>query len=482
MTTGRNDPCPCGSGKKYKKCCLNTAPDAINYTKQKLHRFHDRIVGELIRHGAKTFGQEAFDEAAAEFFGWPEGDEAEEMNLERHEAVFYPWFLFKWRIDADDDDIGLAGPREMSIVQSYLQAHGRRLDAVERQYLEGLASSPFSFFEITAVEPGKSVALRDLLLDRGYRVLERSASRSLHEGDVVFGSVIEAGGIGLFGALSMIAFKPSAKLSIISMRDWLSRSGKVAITPEMLDEYDLELRDLYHDLFAARAAMPALRNTDGEKLSFHTLKYAISSPQRVFDALKGLTNGFATEKEMLDEAEFDLQGHLHKVKIPWLVAANPRHSGMGNTVHGRLVINGTLMTCEVNSAERARRLRAIIEKRLPAGEAVYQTTVIQSADAMLRDAPPSTDASVTHEELMDRPEVRAHIDEMMRNHWSKWPDIELPALHGKTPRQAVRDELGRQLVNALLEDAERSCRAANGAMGSLDNLRMVRRVLGFEPS
>jgi uncharacterized protein YecA (UPF0149 family) len=20
---GRNEPCPCGSGKKYKKCCLN---------------------------------------------------------------------------------------------------------------------------------------------------------------------------------------------------------------------------------------------------------------------------------------------------------------------------------------------------------------------------------------------------------------------------------------------------------------------------
>jgi len=22
MRVGRNDPCPCGSGKKYKKCCL----------------------------------------------------------------------------------------------------------------------------------------------------------------------------------------------------------------------------------------------------------------------------------------------------------------------------------------------------------------------------------------------------------------------------------------------------------------------------
>ncbi|NSW92183.1 MAG: SEC-C domain-containing protein [Firmicutes bacterium] len=23
MKIGRNDPCPCGSGKKYKKCCGN---------------------------------------------------------------------------------------------------------------------------------------------------------------------------------------------------------------------------------------------------------------------------------------------------------------------------------------------------------------------------------------------------------------------------------------------------------------------------
>ena len=27
MKIGRNDPCPCGSGKKYKKCCLGKADD-----------------------------------------------------------------------------------------------------------------------------------------------------------------------------------------------------------------------------------------------------------------------------------------------------------------------------------------------------------------------------------------------------------------------------------------------------------------------
>jgi Fe-S-cluster containining protein len=26
MSPGRNDPCPCGSGKKFKKCCLNASP------------------------------------------------------------------------------------------------------------------------------------------------------------------------------------------------------------------------------------------------------------------------------------------------------------------------------------------------------------------------------------------------------------------------------------------------------------------------
>jgi tetratricopeptide (TPR) repeat protein len=29
---GRNEPCPCGSGKKYKKCCLNTSKSSIGGT------------------------------------------------------------------------------------------------------------------------------------------------------------------------------------------------------------------------------------------------------------------------------------------------------------------------------------------------------------------------------------------------------------------------------------------------------------------
>jgi hypothetical protein len=447
--------------------------------KEKLDRFHQRVVGELFYHGGKVFGPEAHDAAVAEFFGWPDEEEIEDFDLDDHESVFYPWFLFKWRIDPDDDESNLAGPKGLSIVQSYLQTHGRKLAPLEREYLEAQGNAPFSFFEITAVEPGKSVSLWDCILDRGHHVLEKSASGVLHKGDVVFGSVIEAGGIGLFGALSMRAFNPSAKVDILAVRKMMSMATKDQISADTLEEYDMELRDLYIDLFRARTAMPTICNTDGDEISFHTLRYAIFSPQKTFDTLKGLINNFASEEELLKEAEFTQQGDLRKVEIPWLIPSNPKHGGMENTLHGRVVIGGSQMTCEVNSAERAARLRDIIERCLPSGEAVYQSTVIQSAEAMMRDKERSSTASSANEELMALPEVRAKFDEMMRKHWEAWPDMELPALHGKTPRQAVQERIGRQMVNALLEDAERNLRFNEGPMSSMEHISNVRRELGL---
>jgi len=37
-TTGRNDPCPCGSGKKYKNCCLYKS-EAVSIAKYKYEKY-----------------------------------------------------------------------------------------------------------------------------------------------------------------------------------------------------------------------------------------------------------------------------------------------------------------------------------------------------------------------------------------------------------------------------------------------------------
>lgn len=36
--SGRNEPCPCGSGKKYKKCCLNKVENSIEVWKQRANQ------------------------------------------------------------------------------------------------------------------------------------------------------------------------------------------------------------------------------------------------------------------------------------------------------------------------------------------------------------------------------------------------------------------------------------------------------------
>lgn len=420
MQTGRNEPCPCGSGKKYKRCCQQNEPEPASYIKTRIDRFHDEILKHLFRHTEKVFGPDSMPKALAEFFGWPEEGSLEEL-LEGHEPAFFPWFIFNWRVDAADDETSLDCPRELSIAESYLKtAAGRRLAPLEREYLAAHSRAEPSFFEVIEANPGVSVTIRDLLLKQEYKVLEKSASRTMRPGDVFFASVVEVGGIYLLGVLGPVPFLPSNKIAILELAENMARHAEDGrITPATLHEYDLELREVYFDLTLARTTMPILLNTDGEKLSLHTLRYTIASPQKTFAALKDLTGGLAPEEALQDKAEYDDQGVLRKVEIPWLKPGNAKHAGMETNLLGRILINGREMRCEINSAERAKRLRALIEERLSPDEVRFQNMVVQSAEAMMREQghlPGPSGSQPTHDELMAIPEVRAQIQEMMRKH------------------------------------------------------------------
>jgi len=59
-------------------------------------------------------------------------------------------------------------------------------------------------------------------------------------------------------------------------------------------------------------------------------------------------------------------------------------------------------------------------------------------------------------QLIKIPEVRAQLRQMVLSHWRSWIDEEIPALGGKSPREAAKTPGGRESVEALLLDAERS--------------------------
>ncbi|HXK06002.1 MAG TPA: hypothetical protein VMS37_26615, partial [Verrucomicrobiae bacterium] len=79
------------------------------------------------------------------------------------------------------------------------------------------------------------------------------------------------------------------------------------------------------------------------------------------------------------------------------------------------------------------------------------------------------------------PEVqRELIGQMKARHYATWPDEKLPALEGKTPREAVRTSAGRRAVLDLIRMMENGeARRAKEGDAAFD-FTPLRKELGLE--
>ena len=122
----------------------------------------------------------------------------------------------------------------------------------------------------------------------------------------------------------------------------------------------------------------------------------------------------------------------------------------------------TAVDTEVNSQARADAIRKTIETAL--GEDVrYRASEIQSPERMLADLQAARGASggaasEEHNRLAELPEVREKISAMMAAHWEHWVDQPIPILGNRTPMEAVKDPAGREIVELLVMQAERTGR------------------------
>jgi hypothetical protein len=87
MKVGRNQSCPCGSGKKYKKCCLGKEKVSSDLLHRRLGEAHDRLAHRLMRCGLKVFGEKALGVALDEFMAWPDEGISDE-DLADHRPLF----------------------------------------------------------------------------------------------------------------------------------------------------------------------------------------------------------------------------------------------------------------------------------------------------------------------------------------------------------------------------------------------------------
>lgn len=143
---------------------------------------------------------------------------------------------------------------------------------------------------------------------------------------------------------------------------------------------------------------------------------------------------------------------------------------------GSIKISGNSLVAEVNSENRARLLRGEIETRLGSG-AIHKSTVVKDLKELAKSAPSREKSAKDEEELLRDPEIRSQLQEHLQRQVEAWVDQKVPALGGRTPREAVKDPDGREIVESLLLGRER--RAEEGAyyQGMRPDIDALRQIL-----
>ena len=483
MTPGRNDPCPCGSGKKYKHCCLRAAadsadsPEALSWRRVRRALDEFCMVSTMLPFVTELYGPDALHEAWGEFSGTEEPLDPETPHIQ----VFMPWFFHRWSPDPHSTVVADTALHERSPTTLFLERRGARLDPVTRRYLGSCLAAPFSFHEVLRCDPGHGFQARDLFTGEERAVLERMATQGMQPGDIVFGQLVTAEGVTILEAASLCFIPPIYKIELIDFRKELLR-GEPCLTGETLREWDRELIERYLDIMAKvlHPQVPKLHNTDGEPLEMHRLVFDIDSPERAFDALKSLDSG-RSEEELIAATKRTGRGDFKCVQFNWTKPGNPLHETWSTTIVGHLEIKGRRLLVEVNSARRALEFKTLVEERL-GGEVRLRADRIQSVEKMLTERNPAgPEDSVREAEstaLAEHPEVQARVQQMMAEHFERWVTERIPALNGQTPLEAVRDPDGREKVMALVIEAERSARRMKPSVDPL-TLRRVRERLGL---
>ncbi len=168
---GRNDPCPCGSGRKYKVCCLG-APAAIeDRTDWLLHK----IAAFALRPPQRDYLRDLLD-TAIDAGGEP---------VERYFEELFPLIGDVASLDEDGLD-------------NFSQARGPLLPEDERALLSSWMPCTPSLYQVTAVTAQISIEVIDVRRGETFIVSERVGTTSIHPGDYLYARVVRVGAIHQF--------------------------------------------------------------------------------------------------------------------------------------------------------------------------------------------------------------------------------------------------------------------------------------------
>lgn len=163
---GRNDRCPCGSGRKFKACCDRNPTVALS------------LRARLLQFKAATFAARPHRRSgliglASSAIDPDDPDLAMSLGNRASDPVIFDLYVFE----------GGAG-------LEYLDERGHRLPEDERDLFERLLEEPRRLWEVTEVRPGTGLTLRDSGRGDEVELAEVRGSTKLAVGEHVLGRVV----------------------------------------------------------------------------------------------------------------------------------------------------------------------------------------------------------------------------------------------------------------------------------------------------
>ncbi len=195
---GRNDPCPCGSGKKYKQCHL-PIEEATAAEQLRLRRSVDTLLPKIITAAQAQAGAipAAFDRFWDGKYTPAQLEDLDDLEGRGGER-FLTWFAFDYPLEDGRTLVErlAAGDAELSdSAADPADQHGDALDLTdaEAQLLRAWANVRLRPYLAQSVRKGQGMQVSDLLDERTYEVDDQAASRGVEPGEVVVAHLAPAG-------------------------------------------------------------------------------------------------------------------------------------------------------------------------------------------------------------------------------------------------------------------------------------------------
>ncbi len=445
---GRNDPCPCGSGKKYKKCCL-IKEETRKAQKTSATPKEIELRDDLLSFSGKERFKKDFEKAYQLFWRRPF---KEPLVLDEEEETTFGFFL-DWFIH---DFILKSG---VTIIEEYYQEKKDRLSQEELSLLNYERDSYLSLYEVVSVTPEVGLRLKDLITQEEVDVLEVRGSLKLVRWDVIFARVIKMDSVNkLSGMITLIPRRNKGEVLLGLQETWARvKQGAMGMSwPEFMKNN----AHLVHYLIEDRSAI--------EPIFVTAEHHRVISSKAVYEV-----KDFRSIKYRLNN-EFDFildKEEEGSIQWAWLKRGKSKDWEEGSPIERSVVVSSEMVSRKgklrwtslgiVTLTSDRLELWCISKERLERGKRRLQEILgediqhrfdtYEEAFKKVKDE----DSEASDLEEFEVPEEQVSLlSEVMREWHTNWINQKIPALNGMTPGEAVKTPEGREKVEELLKDFE----------------------------